>query len=158
MLTVTFIRQRYSSDCGIAALAMLCEVTYEEAYKAIPWGKRGWRQGTTTKEMRLGGENLGYFTVSDTKKHLLPIRNFAASRGGIDTQGCRVCNAIELWGIIPRNSLVKIPHPEGWGSHWVVWRNGKIHDPARGVFTPKKFVELFPDQRPTSFMQFIRRK
>jgi len=54
---MVFVRQRRKRDCGVAALAMLCNVNYEEAREAIPWyvNKKGYtiRKGTTTRMMSL---------------------------------------------------------------------------------------------------------
>lgn len=132
---MTFIRQKHKTDCGIAVLAMLCNVTYEEADRAIPWRREDHLYGTTTTMLREGGIKLGYRTESTPQDRLKPLMD----RG---------------WESIPDNSLVKIPHPEqngGW--HWVAWRKGKIYDPARGVFSPKNFIV---STNPTSYMQFIK--
>lgn len=130
-----FIRQRHKTDCGIAALAMLCDVTYEEANRAIPWRRESHMYGTTTTMLKEGGAKLGYRTESTPQDRLKPLRG----RG---------------WEDIPDNSLVKIPHPTQSGNwHWVAWRKGRIYDPARGVFLPKAF---HAPTNPTSYMQFVK--
>jgi hypothetical protein len=141
---MAFVRQKHKSDCGIAALAMLCDVTYEMAENAITWGRRGWQGGTTTKQLREGGEVLGYHTLSTPQRRLKvvrePIKWFDMPPPSIS----------DWWYIIPDNSLVKVgSEHEGW--HWVVWRKNKIYDPARGVFHPAKH-----GAKPLSYMEFIK--
>jgi len=131
---MAFVRQRGKKDCGVAALAMLCDVTYEEAEKAIPWRRHGCAFGTDTKMLREGAIKLGYSTESTPQNRLKRI-------------------SLPLWFRIPYNSLVKIPidgMQNAW--HWVVWRNDRIYDPARGVFRPRNYGNHYP----TSYMQFIK--
>jgi ABC-type bacteriocin/lantibiotic exporter with double-glycine peptidase domain len=130
---MTFIRQRNKKDCGVACLAMLCNVTYEEANRAIPWRREGNLEGTTTKQLREGARKLGHTTESTPQDRLKPLRD-------------------STWTDIPNNSLVKVPHPKGpdYGWHWVVWKKGKIYDPARGVF--RTFRDFSP---PSSYMEFM---
>jgi hypothetical protein len=133
-------------DCGVAALAMLCDVTYEEAERVIPWRRVGVSRGTYTKQLREGGAKLGYETRSTPQDRLKPVRDLA------EWKGMRRAMNQDYWYAIPNNSLVKIPHPDGLkhGSHWVVWRKGKIYDPARGVFHPSKY-----NTKPSSYMHFV---
>ena len=135
---MAFIRQRTKTDCGVAALAMLCNVPYEEANRAIPWRREGCLQGTTTRQLREGAEKLGYKTESTPKNRLKPLIG---------------PKWIKTWTAIPDNSLVKVPHPKGssHGWHWVVWRKGQIYDPARGVFR-----NLSGTSTPSSYMQFLK--
>lgn len=128
-----FVRQRNNKDCGVACLAMLCGVTYEEAERAIPWRREGNLAGTTTKQLRIGAIKLGVLTESTPQHRLKPLRG-------------------DKWADIPDNSLVKIPHPKGHGWHWVAWRKGKIYDPARGVFTDLRFGEGLA----ASYMRFTK--
>ncbi len=127
---MAFIKQRLKSDCGVAALAMLCDATYETAKEAVRRVRhpkaRGW--GTITKEMRAAGKLLGYEGAGTKTGRLVPLRG-------------------KGWTAIPDNSLVKIPGPYDW--HWVAWRKGKIYDPARGVFKPTAY-----DNLPSSYMTF----
>lgn len=136
-------------DCGVAALAMLCDVTYEEAERAIPWRREGNLRGTYTRQLREGGFRLGYYTKSTPQDRLKPII-YSKFRAQLPPN-----TLSNVWYLMPDNSLVKVPHPEGiqHGSHWVVWRNGKIYDPARGVFRPAKY-----NGRPTSYMHFMKRE
>lgn len=131
---MAFVKQRNNKDCGIAVLAMLCEVTYEEAEKAIPWRKEGLLYGTSAKQLREGALKLGYTTKSTAQNRMKPLKD-------------------KKWEVIPNNSLVKIPHPDSDTRmfHWVVWRKGKIYDPARGVFTLRN-ISLTP----SSYMEFIK--
>ena len=127
---MAFVKQFGKKDCGIAALAMLCEVTYELANQAIPWKRHGLLYGTDTRLIRAGAKRLGYDGLGTEKHQLRRLRGPAWFQD------------------IPENSLVKIPGEHSW--HWVVWRKGKIYDPARGVFKPEKY-----DHRPSAYMQFV---
>ena len=137
---MAYVKQKGKKDCGIAALAMLCDVTYEEAEAAIPWRKHGLLYGTTTTMLREGGKRLGY-TGLGTPKHQLKRITKPWVPG--------VHYSHELWHPIPDNSLVKIPGPHSW--HWVAWRKGKIYDPALGVFNPSKYF----GGRAVAYMQFV---
>ena len=140
---MAFVKQRLRSDCGIAAIAMLCDVTYEEAKAAIKWRKRS-SYYTYTKQIRSAAIKLGYYTIS-TPEHRLKVVQEPASWVDMPTPGWS-----DFWYLIPENSLVKIKNDGGrW--HWVVWRKNKIYDPARGVFHPSKH-----GARPRSYMQFIK--
>ena len=140
---MAFVRQRSKTDCGIAALAMLCDVSYEKALPAIRWRATSGNRGTTTHMLREAARKLGYRTKSTPQKRLKIIKApdvwVGKTVGG------------EIWGFIPENSLVKIPCKIGW--HWVVWRKGKVYDPAKGVFRPRKY-----DKIPTSYMEFVKCK
>lgn len=140
---MAFVKQRNKRDCGVAALAMLCDVTYEDANRAIPWRREGILSGTTTTQLREGGIKLGYATESTPQDRLKVIRapkSWAERKVDPD-----------IWSLIPNNSLVKIPASLGSGDwHWVVWRKGKIYDPARGVFFPRKYGDNYP----SSYMKF----
>jgi hypothetical protein len=129
-----YVEQKHSTDCGVAALAMLCDVEYDDADRAIPWRKHGCLYGTDTKMLVAGAEALGY-----------------VGHGTKDGQLRRL--GTRIWHLIPDNSLVKVPHPDpkDHRSHWVVWRKGKVYDPARGVFKAEKC-----NLRPTSYMQFTK--
>ena len=128
---MAFVRQRNKRDCGIAALSMLCNVTYEEVYRAIPWRREGILNGTSTRMLRIAAKRLGY-----------------EGHGTAEHQLKRMGSSIN-WQDIPDNSLVKIPGSRGW--HWVVWRKDKVYDPAHGVFTPEKHGGI-----PTAYMQFTK--
>lgn len=138
---MSFVRQRSKTDCGVAVLAMLCDVTYEEAHSAIRW--KGYRhRGTTTRMLREAAPNFGFTTKSTPQNRLKIIK-------APDVWVGRIVGG-EIWNFIPPNSLVKIPRKKiGW--HWVVWRRGKIYDPARGVFLPRKYSSI-----PSSYMEFVR--
>ncbi len=141
---MAFVRQTHKSDCGIAALAMLCDVTYEKAEVSITWRKRGILGGTTTRQLRDGGLALGYRTVSTPEDRLKVVRT------PVQWQLMPPPSISDWWYLIPANSLVKIGSEHvGW--HWVVWRKNKVYDPARGVFHPSKH-----GAKPLSYMQFIK--
>ena len=141
---MAFIRQRNKSDCGVAVLAMLCDVTYEEAYRVIPWRREGILNGTSATQLRAGGIRLGYRTESTPQDRMKPITVPFAWPKTID---------YTIWSLIPAGSLVKLPQLLGArGHHWVAWRKGKVYDPARGVFKP----ETVGDHYPSSYMEFIK--
>jgi len=132
-----FVRQRWKHDCGVAALAMLCNVNYEEAREAIPWyvNKKGYaiRKGTTTRMMRVGAKELGFLGRGTNLKRLSPFKILS-----------------EFWVHIPDNSLVRVPDPDSRNWHWVVWKNYKIYDPARGVFKSDDY-----HYQPSRYMEFV---
>ena len=126
------VKQRTRTDCGVACLAMLCKVSYEEAHRAIPWRPSTTIWGTCTKQLREAAIKLGYAFIGTEKFRLIPLGK-------------------RSWTEIPHNSLVKVPNPAEPGQwHWVVWRKGKIYDPAWGVFRPQNY-----DRRPTSYATFV---
>ncbi len=141
---MAFVRQTHKSDCGIAALAMLCDVPYLQAEVSITWRKRGILGGTTTRQLREGGLLLGYRTESTPENRLKVV---CAPNAWKPLSAPMIQ---DWWYTIPANSLVKIGSEHvGW--HWVVWRKNKIYDPARGVFHPGKH-----GAKPLSYMQFIK--
>jgi len=131
---MAYIPQRHKTDCGVAAIAMLCNVSYVEADRVIPWRKHGCLYGTDTKMLRTAAERLGYEGRGTPKHHLKRL-----PRGAEFTT-------------IPDNSLVKVPCPPGdTGWHWVAWINGRIYDPVRGVFNPNALKLI-----PSAYMQFTK--
>ena len=143
---MAFVKQKHKSDCGIAALAMLCDVTYDRAEQAIEWRRAGCYQGTTTRQLRDAAIVLRYYTISTPENRLKVVRT------PIQWQLMPPPSISDWWYLIPANSLVKIGSDHvGW--HWVVWRKNKIYDPARGVFHPSKH-----GAKPLSYMQFIKEK
>ncbi len=143
---MAFIRQRGKKDCGVAVLAMLCNVTYEAAYRAIPWRREGILYGTSTTMLRQGGIKLGYRTESTPQHRLKVVRQKAF------WEELPPPSISDLWYLVPDNSLVKVPHPiEERNWHWVAWRKDHIYDPARGVFHPSKY-----GVKPTAYMEFIK--
>jgi ABC-type bacteriocin/lantibiotic exporter with double-glycine peptidase domain len=145
---MAFVRQLNSRDCGVAALAMLCNVTYEEASKSIPWRREGVLRGTTTKQIIEGAIKLGYETKHDQLQVIRPPEGWVTENGtNVDYR---------IWSFIANNSLVKVPADFSRNWHWVVYNKNKIYDPARGVFKPKKFHEAFDHMSfPTSSLQFV---
>ena len=144
---MSYVKQRCKTDCGVACLAMLCDVTYEEAMRVIPWRKRGMLDGCSTRMLREGALKLHYLTDSTPAMRLKVVRDPRHWKN-IPTRAMLQ----DWWYIIPYNSLVKIKHDHGTqsGWHWVVWKKGKVYDPSRGVFHPGKF-----GYKPMSYMQFV---
>lgn len=132
---MAFVRQRSTNDCGVAAVAMLCNVTYEEVLDVIVING----YGTTTDNARAAGLSLGYKTRSTKKNRLKVVRKPKGYEG-------------DLWSLIPGNSLVKIAKDEGeHGWHWVVWRKNRIYDPSWGVYKSERYGRI-----PKSYMEFIK--
>ncbi len=145
---MAYVKQQSKNDCGVAALAMLCDVSYEAAYRAIPWRKKGITFGTDTKMIRAGAAMLGYTGIGTPKHQLKRIKQppFASIVPG--QQWHERPSTADMWRAIPDNSLVKVEAPHGW--HWVAWRKGKVYDPARGgAFKPERYV------KPVAYMQFV---
>lgn len=135
-------------DCGVCAIAMLCNVTYEYAYRHIPWRKEGILYGTDTKQLRVAAETIGYVSQSTPQKRMKTIK----PPKSWDNLPPPIQS--DWWHLIPDNSLVKVRHPTDktiW--HWVAWRKGRVYDPARGVFTPGK-----SGLKPSSYMEFVKEK
>ncbi len=134
---MAFIRQRNDKDCGVAAMAMLLDVPYEDVDKAIPWRKHGILHGTDTKMLRTAAERLGWVGHGTEKDQLKRIGGCSWSRK-------------RSWHTIPDNSLVKT---SGGGDmwHWVAWRKNKVYDPARGVFGSLQHGGV-----PVAYMQFTK--
>src|SRR3546814_11699373 len=130
---MAFVAQRRKTDCGVAALAMLCDVAYEDADNAIPWRRHGVSRGTTTTQLREGGAKLGYSTKSTPHDRLKPISVPDEWISDVDRQV-----GPEIWGLIPANSLVKVPNSDGRNWHWGVWDGERIIDPGRGTFEPDR--------------------
>lgn len=143
-----FIRQKLKTDCGVAALAMLCNAEYEDAMRAIPWRRQGHLYGTTTKQIKEGAAKLGYEGRGER------LRVVQAPEGWVEQHGRTV--DYRIWTFMPDNCLVKVPGGTTSRWHWVVWRKGKVYDPAVGVYTPKKYEEKFPHRFPSSYMEFVK--
>ena len=144
---MSFVKQRLKSDCGIACLAMLCDVTYDKAAGVILW-EWGKYKGTTTKQLRVAALSFGYPVDSTPQLRLKVVR---------EPKGWRDANTpapstSDWWYLIPPNSLVKIKRDNASSGdwHWVVWKKNKIYDPARGVFHPSRY-----NHKPSSYMQFL---
>ncbi len=144
---MAFVWQRNKSDCGIAVLAMLCDVTYEAAGVSIEWNHSRYK-GTTTKQLREAALNLGYLTRSTPQHRLkkVSLKEWDIEWGKLPPPGIS-----DYWYSIPNNSLVKMKRARGGGWHWVAWRKQKIHDPDHGVFHPSQY-----GYKPVSYMEFIK--
>lgn len=143
---MAFVKQRLKSDCGVACLAMLCDVTYEQAAKVIDY-KYGKYKGTSTKQLREAAWRLGVPTRGTKKQRLKVVRAPTWWDKYIPP------SLSDWWYLIPDNSLVKIKRYNVTGGrwHWVVWRKEKVYDPARGVFHPSKY-----GWKPSSYLEFVK--
>jgi hypothetical protein len=142
---MAFVRQKDKNDCGVAALAMLCDVTYEQALHAIEFKRRGMHGGIYASQLREGGMKLGYHTVS-TPQNRMKVIQYPSFWSQLPEP-----TPSDIWYLIPANSLVKIPNREEGLYHWVVWRKEKVYDPAMGVFHPYKYTKT-----PSSYMEFVK--
>ncbi len=147
---MAFIRQRHKSDCGIAAIAMLCDVTYEEVDRVILWRKHGYLYGTDTRMLCMAAERLGYESRGTKTNQLKRIKQPPGASLEPGKRYHEAPSTADMWRDIPNNSLVKVPRPDESMWHWVAWRKGKIYDPARGVFNPER-----TGLRPSAYMHFV---
>ncbi len=107
--------------CGQACIAMIANISIGEAINLI-----GHSHGTHTKEIIQALKTLG-----------IPCEvNRLTVRRGKD------------W---PERAVVKIPHPEGSGWHWVVLDGFCVYDPQRTSLLPVECLDL-PEFRATSFL------
>jgi hypothetical protein len=111
-----------SIDCGVCCLAMLANISYEDASKAL-FGKSGIQRRTFIKDIRKG-----------LKKHKLSI--------SVDFhfKECFPASKFDLIGI-KKNAIVKtknIGNHDYW--HWLVWDGKKqiLIDPERKGKKPKR--------------------
>lgn len=109
------VRQRGATDCGIACLAMLANIPYIQAKRALFGTKRQVSYDTTKDQMR---EALLLFGVITTKRLV-------------------VCTDPER---LDRDALLHTNKLADGNSHWAVWdaKRRKILDPiyARGRTRP----------------------
>lgn len=115
---MTYVKQQCKTDCGIACLAMLIDITYDEA-KALLFKKSKKKYITKTKDLLKAIEAEDSHIVEG--KRLSPVRK-------------------KSWVDLPANSLVKVfpDNKISYKWHWVVWSGKKIYDPSRGVFRPQQ--------------------
>lgn len=151
---MALIRQRYRTDCGVCCLAMLADVSWEYALRALmkthAMAQSSWsrKYRTTTSDVRRAVSLLGFATTSGDRLRVLPNR-----------LAPRTSDTVHAWELVPDNSLVKIPRRDDgeralvingdW--HWVVKRKGRIYDPGMGVFN----LDIYRF-RPSSYMNFRR--
>lgn len=124
------IKQRAVGDCGVAALAMYAEMSYEDAYVAFSKVEK-WRRGksgTYGREVIAAAKELG-LTLTPTRKYDLD-----------DDEGIlRV-----RWNDKP-----------GDGGHWVAVRKGLIFCPsdgASGVLEWRDYLERY-NGRPCTLLK-----
>jgi hypothetical protein len=107
-----WIRQRTATDCGIAAVAIVADVTYEAAKAAFgPFPGRGFQ--TEAKDLRRALKQLG-FRLSKKPRRL---------RGATQIE-------LEFDAI----ALVSVPGKHGdEENHWIVWDafEQRLLDPSR---------------------------
>ena len=125
---MSFIRQKTKDDCGVCSFSMLTGLDYEFSKDHFFGENYHGKMQTKTKDIVNAINRCLCFTTD--RKRLKPVKS---------------------WEDIPDNSLVKISRKGRRNWHWVVWRNRKIYDPARGVFKPLRFGRL-----PSSFIQILR--
>jgi hypothetical protein len=107
-----WIRQRVSTDCGIAAVAIIADVTYEEAKSAFgEFPGRGF--ATVAKDIRRALRRLG-------------------SRLGKRKRDLRGVTTLDL----KFDAIVRVKHPSTRNpreKHWIVWDSAErcVLDPLR---------------------------
>lgn len=107
-----FIRQPKGSNlCGQCCVAMVAEITIEESIELF--GSKG---RTTTRDL-----------IDALLKKGIRTKNLVLYR-------------IKKGQLPSDNSILKVLWKDG-RSHWVVYRKGKVYDPAYGVFKLDKYKE-----------------
>lgn len=105
-----FLRQpKKSFLCGQTCVAMLSDITIDQAIAVF--GKSG---KTNTKDMSNA-------LLSMDIPHKTPLKRAFPTKE------------------IPSPSILKVSWFDNNGSHWVIYKKGKVYDPAKGVFKLDKF-------------------
>ncbi len=112
------VRQMYKTDCGVACVAMLADVSYDLALQTVSVSHRQ----ITNKRYRAdkGG--------TSTRAMVMSLFNL----------GCDIPEGPEVkakrFQEIPPCSLVNAGRPRsGKGTHWVVWTGSRVYCPSDGV-------------------------
>lgn len=109
-----FVKQKYNADCGVACVSMLIDVDYN----------------TSATILGVEPENLVSLAYTDIASALTKNSYLIKDPFGVSS-----------WEGIPDNSLVLIENEvsSSLPGHWVVWKNKKVYDPARGVFKLSRY-------------------
>lgn len=120
------IRQRNNTDCGIACIAMVTNLEYD----------------SVLTQLGVINNNFTYGLTSDDLVYFLSKLKYKV-----------VVSDCLTWSDIPNNSIAFVVNEfyVCLMGHWVVYKKGKIYDPARGVFKPSKY-----DKQPSSYLHVTR--
>lgn len=100
-----YISQKYINDCGVACVAMIAGVKYEEAFAALGFVEDGGAFYTTRKQLTRA---LQYFGVAVERK------------------------LFRSWDEIPGRAIVAVNHRcNRRNFHWVVFTGKAVLDPNR---------------------------
>lgn len=115
MHSLSIIPQRQRMDCGIAALAMLCGLPYEDVYvAACHVDKKGARRGLNLKQLQAIAERCG-FRLERRHKY------------DLDEDG----------------GILHVARTDKWYGHYVVLFKGVLVDPDGGrVCDPADYLIL----------------
>lgn len=113
--------------CGQCCVAMVAGITLKASYKVF-----GTKGATTTKSVRRALDKLGY----EVNERMKTFRNEA----GLPS---------------PCILVLRFPKEVQAAGHWVVYDNGLIYCPSRGIYS---FTELStrPGVKCTSYLGFIK--
>ena len=114
---IALVSQRKPFDCGVAALAMLLHLAYEDAYAlAIVRYGASVRYGLTLKEMRCLARELGH-----------DLRTVHFRKVDLDED----------------SGILGVNWTHTTGGHWVVLRKGTIIDPAKAqVWDADEYIRV----------------
>lgn len=112
-------------DCAVVAVAIACEVSYDEARKALRKAGRKDRQGTYTYQIRKAVESLGFTWKEWTIKERLALLDSYPRNKGRHPASLTTRHPIryaETWGQIDQTMMVFT------AGHVAAFRDGKLHD------------------------------
>jgi ABC-type bacteriocin/lantibiotic exporter with double-glycine peptidase domain len=121
------VYQRTMTDCGIACVAMVANVSYKKARAAFKGRRPNKRHGTTTLDLHNALKNLGF----KSNKRLSPFKHKEPS--DFNTK------------LIIKESYTK--YAKDW--HWVVWNPYK-----KVIWSPTKNIEVWG--RLTSYIKISK--
>ncbi len=118
------VRQMYKTDCGVACVAMLADVSYNHALQIVAWAYRQ----ISSKRYR-----------ADKGGTATRVMALALMALGCDIPPGPVVKA-KRFQEIPPCSLVNVGRPRsGKGTHWVVWTGSRVYCPTEGVRGASKY-------------------
>lgn len=126
VVTIAYVRQETDSSCGIAAVAMVCGISFKDA--ALKIGKCG---QTSTKDL-IDGIRACHIKCS---AKLTRIKTYEEIFG--------TCILKVVWNAKREGIKRK-------DSHWVVYSDGVIFDP---YFILRTAINDYPDGKITSYLR-----
>lgn len=138
------VRQRGSDDCGIAAVAMFTDFTYEHVRRAAI-ASDGFRPGKGTNSVGSILRELGFrwdnLITTEEKPDTRPYRTLHFNNYYISAEFCRD----QLWGRPCMMSVPSLNTRGGW--HLIFYDGDRVYDPQngrRGKRYYNDFKALFP--------------